>query len=88
MLGSCVYAFNAPANSWDVLKLPEGTVPTLSQQANRTSHTVRLGSPIYEFNIRRSKWKDIYIDAILNGTTVRKKPTKFSRSELTCRSAR
>ena len=74
VLGRDVYAFSASAKSWDILELPAEDMLRQGTQIGGAgpggSYTVRHGSHVYVFDLRRGKWKDIDLNAILKGGNV------------------
>ncbi len=67
--GRRVYAFSAQTQGWDVLELdvPEGNIPIVSQSDDLQAFKVTSGSHIYTFSVGLGKWKDIDLNAVLDG---------------------
>ena len=69
VLGRRVYAFSATTKTWDVLELDlaQGIGPHLEQPQDLQSFKVRFRSHVYTFRFEDGKWKDLDLNAILEG---------------------
>ena len=67
--GRRVYAFSSTTKSWDVLELDlaPGVSPRLEQDNDLLTFKVRFLSHVYTFSDRSEKWKDLDLNAILDG---------------------
>jgi RNA polymerase sigma factor (sigma-70 family) len=64
VLDRYIYAFSTRANRWDVLELPVGSRPQLTESENQFK--VELGSHIYSFNVLTGQWDDLDLNTILD----------------------
>ncbi len=69
VLGRRAYAFSSQTKGWDVVELnvPEGNIPTVTLSDDLQAFKVTSGSHIYTFSVSVGKWKDIDLNAVLDG---------------------